>query len=144
MEQLIDEAIRRKEAGEQRWDQALRKIYRRTRAHAIEIGVALVAAYLLGLVVVGLYANACFVTRPALSEAFAAPPGEPAPAQLPAFRHVFGRREFVTRPQVDEPPPPRARMSSSSSPTTLAGPTSRALAATSTRRPRSTGSRATG
>src|SRR5947207_6231346 len=34
MGQLIDEALTRRESSDQRWDQALRKIYRRTRAHA--------------------------------------------------------------------------------------------------------------
>src|SRR6185312_8367962 len=47
MNTLIDEAIAKREASDQRWDQALRRIYRRTRAHAAEIVVAVVAAYLL-------------------------------------------------------------------------------------------------
>ena len=47
MNTLIDEAIAKREASDQRWDQALIRIYRRTRAHAAEIVVAVVAAYLL-------------------------------------------------------------------------------------------------
>jgi len=44
---LIDEAIAKREASEQRWEQALRRMYRRTRAHAAEIVIAIIAAYLL-------------------------------------------------------------------------------------------------
>jgi len=47
MERLIDDAIARRDATDQRWDQALRRIYRRTRAHVAEIVVAVVAVYLL-------------------------------------------------------------------------------------------------
>jgi uncharacterized SAM-binding protein YcdF (DUF218 family) len=47
MGRLIDEAIARRESSDQKWDQALRKIYRRTRAHAAEIIIGIVAAYLL-------------------------------------------------------------------------------------------------
>ncbi len=47
MEGLIDEAIARREASDQRWDQALRRMYRRTRAHVTEIVVAVIAAYLM-------------------------------------------------------------------------------------------------
>jgi len=47
MTPLIDAAIARREASDQRWDQALRRMYRRTRAHAAEIVIGLAAAYLL-------------------------------------------------------------------------------------------------
>ena len=47
MTTLIDDAIRKRAASDQRWDQALRRIYRRTRAHAAEIVIGVVAAYLL-------------------------------------------------------------------------------------------------
>jgi uncharacterized SAM-binding protein YcdF (DUF218 family) len=47
MTQLIDEAIARREASEQKWEQTLRRMYRRTRAHAAEIVIAAVAVYLL-------------------------------------------------------------------------------------------------
>ena len=47
MGRLIDEAVARRESSDQRWDQALRKIYRRTRAHAAEIIIGVVAVYLL-------------------------------------------------------------------------------------------------
>jgi glycosyltransferase involved in cell wall biosynthesis len=47
MSQLIDGAIARRSSSDQRWDQALRRIYRRTRAHVAEVVVGLVVAYLL-------------------------------------------------------------------------------------------------
>jgi uncharacterized SAM-binding protein YcdF (DUF218 family) len=47
MSRLIDDSIARREASDQRWDQALRRIYRRTRAHVAEIVIGLVVAYLL-------------------------------------------------------------------------------------------------
>jgi uncharacterized SAM-binding protein YcdF (DUF218 family) len=47
MSALIDDAIERRAETNQGWDQALRRIYRRTRAHAAEIIIAVVAAYLL-------------------------------------------------------------------------------------------------
>ena len=47
MEYLIDETIAKRAASDQRWDQALRRIYRRTRAHAAEIVFAIAAVYLL-------------------------------------------------------------------------------------------------
>ncbi len=47
MTTLIDEAIEEREAASQRWEQALRRIYRRTRAHVVEIVLAVIAAYLL-------------------------------------------------------------------------------------------------
>ena len=47
MSVLIDKAIERRAGTNQGWDKALRKIYRRTRAHAAEIIVAIAAAYLL-------------------------------------------------------------------------------------------------
>jgi len=46
MGRLIDDAIARREATDQRWDQALRRIYRRTRAHAAWIVIAVAAVYL--------------------------------------------------------------------------------------------------
>ena len=42
---LIEQAIARRAATDQRWDQALRRIYRRTRAHVAEIVVALAVIY---------------------------------------------------------------------------------------------------
>ena len=42
---LIDQAIERRAATDQRWDQALRRIYRRTRAHIAEAVVALAVVY---------------------------------------------------------------------------------------------------
>jgi uncharacterized SAM-binding protein YcdF (DUF218 family) len=47
MEELIDAAIAKRQETDQRWDQALRRIYRRTRAHVAEIVIAVIAAYLL-------------------------------------------------------------------------------------------------
>src|SRR5205807_2903830 len=47
MTPLIDDAIATRAASDQRWDQALRKIYRRTRAHAAEIVIGIVVVYLL-------------------------------------------------------------------------------------------------
>ena len=44
---LIDRAIEKRAASDQRWDQALRRIYRRTRAHVAEILVGIAAVYLL-------------------------------------------------------------------------------------------------
>jgi len=41
MTRLIDAAIARRAASDQRWDQALRRIYRRTRAHVLEVAVAI-------------------------------------------------------------------------------------------------------
>ena len=42
---LIEQAIERRAATDQRWDQALRRIYRRTRAHVAEAVVALAVVY---------------------------------------------------------------------------------------------------
>jgi uncharacterized SAM-binding protein YcdF (DUF218 family)/glycosyltransferase involved in cell wall biosynthesis len=47
MAALIDQAIVTRASTEQRWDQALRRIYRRTRAHVAEIVIAIAAVYLL-------------------------------------------------------------------------------------------------
>jgi len=47
MTKLIDATIEKRASSDQRWEQALRRIYRRTRAHAAEIIIAVVAAYLL-------------------------------------------------------------------------------------------------
>jgi uncharacterized SAM-binding protein YcdF (DUF218 family)/glycosyltransferase involved in cell wall biosynthesis len=47
MEQLIDGAIAKRQATDQRWDQALRRIYRRTRGHVAEIVIAIIVAYVL-------------------------------------------------------------------------------------------------
>jgi len=44
---LIDGAIEKRDATDQRWDQALKRIYRRTRGHVAEVVIAVVAAYLL-------------------------------------------------------------------------------------------------
>jgi len=43
MTRLIDGAISARAASDQRWDQALRRIYRRTRAHVIEVVLAIAA-----------------------------------------------------------------------------------------------------
>ena len=43
MSQLIDNAAAKRASADQRWDQALRRIYRRTRAHALEIALAIAA-----------------------------------------------------------------------------------------------------
>jgi len=45
MARLIDGAIAKRSASDQRWDQALRRIYRRTRAHVAEIVLAIVAVF---------------------------------------------------------------------------------------------------
>jgi len=47
MSQLIDGAIARRASSDQRWDQALRRIYRRTRAHGAYVVVGLLIGYLL-------------------------------------------------------------------------------------------------
>src|SRR6185295_11019345 len=47
MGELIDETIAKRAASDQGWDQALRRIYRRTRGHAAQIVIGVVAAYLL-------------------------------------------------------------------------------------------------
>ena len=47
MGQLIDHAVAKRAANEQRWDQALRRIYRRTRSHVAAVVAALAAVYLL-------------------------------------------------------------------------------------------------
>ena len=47
MGSLIDQAIQKRAASDQRWDQALKRIYRRTRAHVAEFVVAIAALYLL-------------------------------------------------------------------------------------------------
>jgi uncharacterized SAM-binding protein YcdF (DUF218 family)/glycosyltransferase involved in cell wall biosynthesis len=47
MGHLIDDELAKRGASDQRWDQALRRIYRRTRAHAAEIVIAIAVAYLL-------------------------------------------------------------------------------------------------
>src|SRR5215471_6227818 len=41
MNRLIDHAMAARTASDQRWDQALRRIYRRTRAHALELVLAI-------------------------------------------------------------------------------------------------------
>jgi uncharacterized SAM-binding protein YcdF (DUF218 family)/glycosyltransferase involved in cell wall biosynthesis len=43
MSRLIDAAMAKRAASDQRWDQALRRIYRRTRAHVAEIVIAVAA-----------------------------------------------------------------------------------------------------
>ncbi len=43
MTRLIDDAIATRAASDQRWDQALRRIYRRTRAHVLELVLAVAA-----------------------------------------------------------------------------------------------------
>ena len=43
MSQLIDAAMAKRAASDQRWDQALRRIYRRTRAHVAELVLAVAA-----------------------------------------------------------------------------------------------------
>ena len=47
MESLIEEAVVRRAATEQRWDTALRRAYHRTRGRAGQIAIAALAAYLL-------------------------------------------------------------------------------------------------
>jgi uncharacterized SAM-binding protein YcdF (DUF218 family)/glycosyltransferase involved in cell wall biosynthesis len=47
MERLIDNAIARRSETDQRWDQALRRVYRRTRTHVAGFVLALAAIYLL-------------------------------------------------------------------------------------------------
>ncbi len=44
---LIDQALARRSAGEQRWDAALRRVYRRARGHTARIVLGVAAAYLL-------------------------------------------------------------------------------------------------
>jgi uncharacterized SAM-binding protein YcdF (DUF218 family)/glycosyltransferase involved in cell wall biosynthesis len=45
MARLIDGAIAKRAASDQRWDQALRRIYRRTRAHVAEIVLAVAVVF---------------------------------------------------------------------------------------------------
>jgi uncharacterized SAM-binding protein YcdF (DUF218 family)/glycosyltransferase involved in cell wall biosynthesis len=45
MSRLIDVAMTKRAASDQRWDQALRRIYRRTRAHIAELVLAVVAVF---------------------------------------------------------------------------------------------------
>ena len=45
MNGLIDEALARRGALRQRWDETLRRVYRETRTYALQIAVALVALY---------------------------------------------------------------------------------------------------
>jgi uncharacterized SAM-binding protein YcdF (DUF218 family) len=47
MNGLIDDAMERRAATRQRWDETLRRAYRRARVHAAWIAVAILAAYLL-------------------------------------------------------------------------------------------------
>lgn len=47
MDALIDEARTRRSSGEQRWDAALRRVYRRARSHTARIVLGVAAAYLL-------------------------------------------------------------------------------------------------
>jgi len=46
MNGLIDEALTRRAASSQRWDETLRRVYRETRTHAAQVVLALVALYL--------------------------------------------------------------------------------------------------
>jgi uncharacterized SAM-binding protein YcdF (DUF218 family)/glycosyltransferase involved in cell wall biosynthesis len=45
MNRLIDEALERRAAVRQRWDETLRRVYRETRTYALQIAIALVALY---------------------------------------------------------------------------------------------------
>jgi len=47
MSALVDDALERRAAGPERWDETLRRVYRRTRTRAVAITVTVVAAYLL-------------------------------------------------------------------------------------------------
>jgi uncharacterized SAM-binding protein YcdF (DUF218 family)/glycosyltransferase involved in cell wall biosynthesis len=47
MNRLIDDALERRAASPQRWDETLRRVYRETRTHAAQVVLALVALYLL-------------------------------------------------------------------------------------------------
>jgi len=47
MERLIDDSIARRTVTDQRWDQALRRAYRRARTHAAQLVLAVAAIYLL-------------------------------------------------------------------------------------------------
>jgi uncharacterized SAM-binding protein YcdF (DUF218 family)/glycosyltransferase involved in cell wall biosynthesis len=47
MQQLIDEGIERRGATDQRWDETLRRVYRRTRTRIAQAVIGLAAAYLL-------------------------------------------------------------------------------------------------
>ncbi len=47
MDTLIEQARARRSSGEQRWDAALRRVYRRARSHTARIVIGVVAAYLL-------------------------------------------------------------------------------------------------
>ena len=47
MNALIDEARTRRSSGEQRWDAALRRVYRRARSHTARLVLGVAAAYLL-------------------------------------------------------------------------------------------------
>jgi uncharacterized SAM-binding protein YcdF (DUF218 family)/glycosyltransferase involved in cell wall biosynthesis len=45
MNRLIDEALERRAAVRQRWDETLRRVYRETRTYALQIAIAIVALY---------------------------------------------------------------------------------------------------
>jgi uncharacterized SAM-binding protein YcdF (DUF218 family) len=47
MQRLIDEGVERRAATSQRWDETLRRVYRRTRTRFVQAVVGLVAVYLL-------------------------------------------------------------------------------------------------
>ncbi len=47
MNVLIDQAVERRDASPRRWDETLRRVYRRTRTHAVEVLLAFVAVYVL-------------------------------------------------------------------------------------------------
>jgi uncharacterized SAM-binding protein YcdF (DUF218 family) len=47
MNVLIDDAIEQREQSQRRWDETLRRVYRRTRTHAVEVLVGLLAVYAL-------------------------------------------------------------------------------------------------
>lgn len=47
MERLIEQALERRTASRQRWDETLKRVYRRTRTRAARVVIALAACYLL-------------------------------------------------------------------------------------------------
>jgi uncharacterized SAM-binding protein YcdF (DUF218 family)/glycosyltransferase involved in cell wall biosynthesis len=55
MDRLIDEALERRAAASQRWDETLRRVYRETRTHAVQVVVGLAA-----LLAVIFYTNAAW------------------------------------------------------------------------------------
>ena len=69
MNRLIDDALERRAASPQQWDETLRRVYRETRTHAVQVLAAVVALY-----VIVFYTNAVWwVAAPLRMEALPAP-----------------------------------------------------------------------